>query len=192
MIPQELYEIEGLDAEAGLNHCGSPENYLDALTAYQERIERNAAEIENFRKEGDIKSLTVKIHSIKSTSRAIGAFEFTDTAERLENAGNAGDIEALEGNLDNFLAVYRALGKALMPLADKSGNDADKPLMSVEELTGIYRSLKKHAENCDYDDIADLGEYLEGFSFPAEESDRIRKICEAISEMDYDIIPELL
>ena len=191
-IPEFIYGIEGLDAEAGSKHCGSPENYLDALMSYQERVARNAEEIEGFWQDKDIRSLTVKIHGIKSTSRAIGAAGLGNTAEMLENAGNAEDVQLLEDKLDDFLTMYRALGDALSPLVKENGDDADKPLMDMEELNGIYRSLKKHAANYDYDDIAELGDYLEGFRVPDEEADKVRKIREAISEMDYDIIPELL
>ena len=82
------------------------------------KAEKKADEIEQCRSANDIRNLTIKIHALKSTSRAIGAVQLGDFAQRLENAGKNEDLETLDRELPDFLSRYRQLGKDLAPLKD--------------------------------------------------------------------------
>ena len=118
VLPDLLFHLEEIDADAGLAYCGDGESYMDALLVYLASVEKKADEIEQCRSANDIRNLTIKIHALKSTSRAIGAVQLGDFAQRLENAGKNEDLETLDRELPDFLSRYRQLGKDLAPLKD--------------------------------------------------------------------------
>ncbi len=191
-IPDFLYHIDGLDVAAGLKYCGDAEDYLFALKAFQERVAENAAVIEDYRLKKDIKNMTVKVHGVKSTSRAIGALELGDLAEKIENAGNEKDPDISDNDIERFLNDYRALGNTLSPVNEAPRHDTERPFLSSKELREILGLLKSHSENADYDNIEKIGEQLADSTVSPEESDYVHKICSAISELDYDELAELL
>ncbi len=196
-IPSFLYQVSGIDVAAGLDYCGDAEDYLIALIAFQERVVENAALIEEYWRKQDMKNVTVKIHGVKSTSRAIGALSLGELAATLEKAGHAADSAISDEEIDLFLREYRALGQALLPLQEASHQgtspqDTDLPPLSLDELREILGCLKKHVENADYDNIETIGEQLSGSAIPPEAADYVQKLCHAISDLEYDELDALL
>lgn len=115
-LPAFLYDIKELDPDAGLSYCGDAEDYIMALTLYLGSAEEKAEEIEKYWAAGDIKNTTVKVHGLKSSSRAIGALELGEFAERLEKAGNSNDTEILDKELEILISRYRQLANELEPI----------------------------------------------------------------------------
>lgn|GEM_PF-2616359 len=190
-IPASLYRIAGLDVDAGIRYCGDADDYLFAVKAFSERVEENATLIGKYLLDGDTANMTVKVHGVKSTARAIGALELGDLAERIEKAGKE-DRDIPDADIEKFLSDYRELGKALSSVVedDETGNasaaDAQQTCISVDDLKDILDRLKKHSENADYDEIDRIGELLSASVVPAQESDHVHKICRAIFDLDYD------
>ncbi|MBR6391638.1 MAG: response regulator, partial [Lachnospiraceae bacterium] len=118
LLPDFLYEIKEIDTHAGLNYCGDAEDYIMALQMYVSSAEQKAAEIEKYWEAQDIKNTTVKIHALKSASRAVGALELGEFAARLEQAGNNGDTETLAKEIGDLISGYRQLAKELEPVND--------------------------------------------------------------------------
>ncbi len=118
VLPDFLYELKELDTDSGLDYCGDVEDYIYTLRMYMGSAEEKAREIEDYRAAGDIKNTTVKIHALKSASRAIGALALGEFAARLEKAGNSGDTDTLDKELGKLIAGYRQLAKDLEPLND--------------------------------------------------------------------------
>nr|MCR5347324.1 response regulator [Fretibacterium sp.] len=72
-LPDWLLKIGEIDTASGLKHCGGEEGYLETLKIYGENAEANADEIGKFWRARDIANTTIKVHALKSTSRAVGA-----------------------------------------------------------------------------------------------------------------------
>ncbi|MBR6325855.1 MAG: response regulator, partial [Lachnospiraceae bacterium] len=122
-LPELLFHLQGIDPDAGLAYCGDGESYLEALGLFRDSAEKKATEMEKYREAGDVKSLTIKVHALKSAARAIGALELGDFAARLENAGNSGDQELLDQELGELVFRYRSLAGELEPLRDPERPD---------------------------------------------------------------------
>jgi len=191
-IPEFLYSVTGLDVDAGIRYCGDEEEYIFALKIYQERVRENADIIEEYWLKEDIRNMTVKIHGIKSTSRAVGALSVGNYAEYLEKAGNEDDRDTLAKNIYRFLDDYRELGSALDPIAEDPGQDDMQVTVSSKELKEIIDKLKIYTENSDYDEIERIGEKLSNAKVGPEDSELVSRICNAISELDFDVIEELM
>jgi HPt (histidine-containing phosphotransfer) domain-containing protein len=89
-----------------------------ALEMYLGSAENKAKEIEDYWAAGDIKNTTIKVHALKSASRAIGALKLGEFAARLEEAGNNDDTETLSAELGELISGYRQLARDLEPLDD--------------------------------------------------------------------------
>ncbi|MCR5813064.1 MAG: transporter substrate-binding domain-containing protein [Desulfovibrio sp.] len=112
-IPDFLYQIQEIDLNTGLRHCGNASIYLEALSAYVETISQNAQVIADYWQKQDIKNLTIKVHALKSSARIIGALSLASLAEKLEQAGHDHQLKVLADNLETLLSNYRALGQKL-------------------------------------------------------------------------------
>ncbi|MCR5683973.1 MAG: response regulator, partial [Lachnospiraceae bacterium] len=122
-LPDFLYGLKELNLDSGLDYCGDAEDYIMALETYLGSAAKKAEEIEKYWEARDIKNTTVKVHGLKSSSRAIGALDLGEFAARLEEAGNNDDSEILDKELGEFISRYRQLAKDLEPLNDLSGSD---------------------------------------------------------------------
>ncbi len=190
-LPEWLYGTEGLDVLAGVRCCGSPESYLEALKVYAETTRTNADEIEAYWHEGDLESVTVKIHALKSTSKTIGASELGELAERLEEAGKTGDAPTIGANVGSLLARYRTLGKALSPLLARPADDT-LPLIAPEQLREAYDAILEFTQALDFDSIAFTVDSLRAYRIPEGETERFDRLAHAVENFDWDQIGEIL
>ena len=192
-LPEFLYQLDEIDVEAGLGHCGSGESYIATLITYLDTALKNADDIEMFWKAGEIKNVTTKVHALKSTSKAIGATELGEFAEKLEEAGGRGDMEMLDRELPKLIADYRKLAGDLEPLHERSVSEEDgRPQITSEELNEAYKKLLDFGENFDFDSMVDVVESLGQYSIPEDEATRVAAIIKAADDLDYEMIPEII
>lgn len=192
-LPEFLYQLDEIDVEAGLGHCGSGESYIATLITYLDTALKNADDIEMFWKAGEIKNVTTKVHALKSTSKAIGATELGEFAEKLEEAGGRGDMEMLDRELPKLIADYRKLAGDLEPLHERSvSEEDDRPQITSEELNEAYKKLLDFGENFDFDSMVDVVESLGQYSIPEDEATRVAAIIKAADDLDYEMIPEII
>ena len=123
VLPKFLHELKELDIDSGISYCGDTEDYLMTLETYLGSAKKKADEIEEYWAAKDIKNTTIKVHALKSSSRSIGALELGDFAEKLEKAGNSGDVDILDKELGELISRYRQLARDLEPLNDKDESD---------------------------------------------------------------------
>ncbi len=190
-LPDWLNETRGVDIKAGVHHCGTEEAYLSALKVFAESILPNATEIESYYEQEDWKNYTTKVHALKSSSRIIGAQELFERAMRLENAGNAGYVNEIRECTGDLLSLYRSYAEKLAPLLIKE-SDEGKPMIETEALVEAYDALREMAEVFDYDSAMYVLESLEEYRIPEEETERYKKIRQAIGKPDWEKLMELL
>ena len=194
VIPDFLRKIDGLDINVGIMHCGNQRSYIDTLKTYIDNAKDNTEEIEKYWKARDIKNTSVKIHSLKSASRVIGAVDLGDFAARLEEAGEAGDIGALENEIQALLTDYRHLVKELEPIGEinKDKPAYELPLIPEKEMQDAFEALSETCSSYDYDKVGNIMKELEKYSFPETEAARYEAIKKAVNNFDYDMIPDIL
>ena len=192
-LPDWLAGVEEIDRPTGLRFCGTPEVYLDTLTIYAKNVEAFAGEIERAYGAGDVATVTVKIHALKSTSLAIGAAELSALARDLEAAGHAGDTETLDAQLGGLIARYRALGRRLAPLTEQeAGRDGELPAISGKQLQTAYDMIRSLLADFEYDRAASVIDSLRGFRLPESERERCGRLRSAAENFDWDRLEEIL
>ena len=112
-IPPQIKEIYELDIESGIEYCGDEEEYMEALKVYASSVADKAARIRGFIRDKDLKNLTMTAHSVKSTSRAIGAKELSALAEEIEKKAEGFDEAERNVKVSDFLTKYEDLGNKI-------------------------------------------------------------------------------
>ena len=191
-LPDWLYAVDGLDVASGIRHCGTEDTYLDTLTIYAKNAAGNADEIEHFWNAGDVANTVVKVHALKSTSRAVGAEDLGALAEKLELAGKAGDTATLGAELDDLLARFRALAQSLAPLHATEQVSEDMPDATDEQLREAYDTLREFAANLDTDGAVFVLDRLDGFRLPEAERARCSALRRAVEGFAWEQIDDIL
>ncbi len=186
-LPEQLYNIKEINVNSGLMHCGTAGTYLSAVATYAGTAADTADEAERLLRDGDIHNATVKIHSLKSTSRVIGAMELGALAEELEAAGNANDTEKLNARSGELFARCRELGRQLSQLTKKDS----LPMISDDELNEAYTLIREFLSVDDLESAMQIISGIEGYSFPDSEKHRCAALIKAAREYDYDAMREL-
>ncbi|MBP5200348.1 MAG: response regulator [Schwartzia sp.] len=121
-LPDWTRHLPGIDLAVGVENCDTAEDYLDALAVFASSIRGKSDEIERLWKEEDYETYTLKVHSLKSMARLIGANLLSSLAADLEYAGKHGDVEMIKEKTPTLLSKYRVYAKYLSRLLD---DDAD-------------------------------------------------------------------
>ena len=194
IIPKFVRDIAEIDIEAGIRNNGDEEAYIETLKTYAEMVGGHIDDIERFMTADDIENATIKIHALKSTSRIIGAADIGELAQRLETAGKANDTETLNNELGGLLERCRKLGEQLSPLVESRSEEEDEslPLIPEEELHEAYNLIKEANASFQLENVNEIAESLKGYRIPDAEKERVRNIIKAVSELEYDKLPEII
>ncbi len=149
-LPKVIFDYPELVAEKGVEYCGDAEDYLFALETFEVSVDAKADQIEENFRNRDYESLALNVHSLKSTSGAIGAASLSGKAKEMEAAAKACDQEALEKNIPLLLSEYRDLKAVLTDVLshrDQAEETSHASLAVVEEEKNRMLSMAlKEAE----------------------------------------------
>ena len=203
-IIEVLKDIEGISVSEGLEYCGTPAAFIKFINTFYNSIEKKAAELaEAFRNE-DYSLYGMKAHSLKSTSRFIGASELSAFALKMEEAGEIMDSSYIKENHERFLAFYRSYLEKLSALdtaddkysgschnrEDISGG-AQKEIIPAEELKDAYRSLSDCISMMDYDGVEFILAELKKYKIPDKDGETLAKLNKLLMTMEWDEMQKL-
>ena len=196
-IPESLAPLQGaewLDMRIGIKNSGSVEAYLPLLKIFYESIDETEQAIEGFYAERNIKDYTIKVHALKSSARIIGAKEFGEEAQLLENAGKAGNMDYIRAHHENFIETYRGFTAQLAVVfaneqtaAEDEKHEADAVLME-----SVYEEMREAAEEMDCDRLEEIFTEMEDYRIPDGEVELYKKLKQAVDHFDYEGILTLL
>jgi len=188
-LPAWLKNCKELDTANGVYYCGGISGYLSVLTNYHSSIKDDADTIEDYYRSDDIANYKIKVHAIKSTSRAIGATALSEKARLLEEAGDAGDINYIRNNTDEMLKEYRSYIEILSPL---DISKTDLPDIPEDILSDAYAAIAEFTETKDYDLTHMVTESVKEYKLSPNDEKCFAAIRTCLSRMDWDGIKEIL
>ncbi len=183
------YEV---DVERGIKNSESVEAYADLLKVFYESMDENAGELDRFYSEGDLKEYTIRIHSLKSSARIIGAYCLGEEAQRLEDAGKREDGVYIRDHHDDFMEDYGRLRQPLSFIFSMNEENKDRRPADAELMASVYREIKAAAEEMDTGRLDEIFDRMEEYAVPEEEAERWKKIRTAYDQFDYSDIVALL
>jgi len=104
----------GVDVNVGISFTGDDENmYMSLLAAYAAEEGEKAANIKECYRTRDWKNYGVYVHSLKSTSKMIGAAALAEIAAESEAASNTEDTLVIDKNHDKMMEMYASLAAVI-------------------------------------------------------------------------------
>ena len=84
----------GLNVDSALVFAyGDEDFYLELLTDYVKEASDRCAQLTSFLEQGNLKDYEILVHSIKSSSKTVGADDLSELARDLETAAKRGDLD---------------------------------------------------------------------------------------------------
>lgn len=179
-------KIDGLDISVGLSYTGTEKIYKGALKDYYRDILKKSDLIEKYAREKLIKDYTIEVHSLKSSSKIIGATKLSDMAKELEEAGNENNIKKIEKETPELLKLYRSYLEILEPYSY-----GDKKILSKEEVTddklkAQVRKLLAAIKDFDINKAETISKKILSFDMYKEDETSFREIDSLIEELEYE------
>ncbi|MCR5322804.1 MAG: response regulator [Lachnospiraceae bacterium] len=193
-IKKELENIKKsgiIDIDKGIENSGSIRGYLPILKIFYDSIEEKAGEIERYLNDGDLKNYTIKVHALKSSARIIGATEFGEEAQVLENAGKSNDIDYIREHQKGFMNKYRSFKKALSGIFETM-KQSDKTVADKQLLDDAYKEIYDAADAMDCDRLSEVFKELDAYSIPKNDAGLWKSLKDAASDYDYEKIQILM
>ena len=193
-LPEEFKNLAGspIDVETGLKNSGTVDSYKGLLKIFHESVDGMAEEIKRLYDAKDIQNYTIKVHALKSSARIIGANEFGEEAQRLEDAGKSGDLDYIRKHHDEFMSEYSYLKKLTAKASGGDLSDSERTEAAPELMTLIYSRLKSAAEDMNCDRLEQILEEMSKYTVPANEAELWGKVKAAADIYDYEEIVNLL
>ena len=100
----------GLNVDSALVYsCGDEDFYLELLTDYAGQASDRCAELTSYLEAGNLKDYEILVHSIKSSSKTIGADDLSELAKLLESAAGDSDADYVRQHHDALVSGLEEL-----------------------------------------------------------------------------------
>ena len=125
----------GINPEVGLKYCLNDEKfYMSVLSEYSQSAEEKISKLQKFFDAQDWENYSILIHSVKSTSRMIGAVELAEIAAGLEKNANGKDSGAVFNEHGKMKNLYKKTAEAIRSLCETENseiilNDDDEEIL---------------------------------------------------------------
>ena len=121
MLDTEALHRIGIDTEEGIAYCADdPEFYEDMLREYLQESDGRAADLRRFYALQDWSQYGLCAHTVKSTSKMIGAKAVSELAREMELACRSRDAASVLTGHDRFLREYTDLADGLRTVMQTS------------------------------------------------------------------------
>ncbi|MBR1441645.1 MAG: EAL domain-containing protein [Lachnospiraceae bacterium] len=193
-----LPEMEGILQDVGLRNCGTKESYLEIMKVYFEAMDGVRANIETAFENKDWQSYINYVHSLKSTSRTIGAMKLSNLSAGLEEAGYKGNLEQIRQETPKLLEMQKALQEVLDRVEilkaeeETEVAEEEKEPIGDEALQEAYRSMDEVSSLFDYDTMEFMLKSLDQYRLQKRDRIVVKKLKDLLKEVKWDEIQELL
>jgi HPt (histidine-containing phosphotransfer) domain-containing protein len=175
-----------------LQSLGSVDLYKTIVSDYYKSGAKALGAIREAYDNEDWEDYTRRVHTLKSSSRQIGAFALGDDAEALEKAGKAGDIGFIKDHADALVLSYRDLLDRLSEHFKPEEEAQDLEEMTEEVLSGLFSELKEACDELDMDKMEQVEEKLKAYSYDKALLPAMEQLYEAIENVDTESCIQLM
>ena len=193
-IPQELswiYDVEGISVEEGIKNSGGISNFIFSLHMFLDTIDGNVKVISDAYESDNIRLYTIKVHSLKSSARIIGAMDLSTLCQQLEDAGNKEDKTFIDDNTDKMLKDYVDFKEKLKGINEEASNE-DKEMIPEDELKDAYNALAEVIPMMDYDSVEMIIEQVKEYALPKEDEEKFNELNRMLKLFDWDGMEALI
>ena len=179
-----LPDIPGINAADGIKYSGSEKMWHKLLGDFYKVIDAKANKLEKCVADGLIRDYTIEVHALKNTARMAGAGQLSDWFHRMEDCGNAGDVDTIVKETPDLIREMKSFKEILRPYGE-AGNQ-NKAEVSAEELVQILTKMRDAMDGFDLDGVDNAMEELEKVRIP----DSCTQLMETLRVAVVDVMME--
>ena len=176
---------KGISTSEGIGYTGSEEKYISAMQRYFNNFESNVEAVKGFLNASDVEGYCIKVHSLKSNSRMIGAGALADAFEELEMAARSNSIEVIDAKTQPTLEMYDELIKKLSPI-DELGDVRAADEISADVAKDTADKLLVALDDFDDELSKELAKKLSGYPFRITQKEKLKEAIAYIEDFMYD------
>ncbi|MCL2078842.1 MAG: ATP-binding protein [Oscillospiraceae bacterium] len=136
--------IEGVDVDKGIRTSGDRiDLYLEILATFMEEANERITQLRDYVSNGNIRLYTISVHALKGALANIGAAELSESALKLERAGESKNIDYIEKNNDRFINGIRRLLTSLKAALEESAKGISRGKTATKEDTEEFLKTLK-------------------------------------------------
>lgn len=184
--PAKSLDIEGLDTKSALELIGNEDLFFTILKEYYTSIDKKADTILEHKKAERWRDYTIEVHSLKSTSKQIGANKVSAMAAELERAGNEGNHSIIIEKTDEMIAEYLRYKDILAPVFPDIQLSAEVKTADNTEIAALLDEMKEALDNFDTLQIDDVIEKMSGYSYPETQTEYFENLKSNAEISDLD------
>ena len=185
----ELRDQDMIDVDSGVYFNGSMDAYKKSLRSFNDLIDKKVSELNTLYSEGNTKDYMIKVHALKSSLRTIGAAKLGDEAQKLEDAGKAGDLDFIAAHHDDFTKKLVSLKEIIEKVLSRyKVKLSSLPKAGRDMMAGVFEDIYHAAEELDSYRLDGIFSRMEAYSIPEEDQPLFEKLKSAYNEFDYDLI----
>ena len=115
----------GVDPQTGLKYSQNDDMlYKTLLSEYAAGMENKAENLNSNLRAKDWDTYSIYVHSLKSTSKMIGATALSEQAARLEAASSDKDVDTILAEHDSMMEKYKAVARAIFTMIPEAESQA--------------------------------------------------------------------
>ena len=148
--PENVFDaLPGIDKETAIMYCGSAEDFMELAEVYCDSGKTYARDLQSAFDGEDLKCYALLSHTIKSTSKTLGAIHLSELALSQETAAKEGLEEIVNQAHENFISEYRGILDSLSAALGKGGTPKKikKASAGMREIEN-WGELREELEQC--------------------------------------------
>lgn len=178
-------DIKELNVKHAISLLGSEKLFLSVLKEYYHNIDSKSKNILDHKTAKQWREYTIEVHSLKSTSKQIGADHLSHLAAELEKAGNDGDVDLIMEKTDDMIKEYLQLKDVL------SNYFADTPNTKVrnaksKDISRMLEEMQEALDNFDTLQIDEVIEEMSTFKYSGKNEELFENLKLAAANSDID------
>lgn len=183
----EFNGFKKIDVAKGLSYTnGNTYMYNSLVKDFAMSIEDKEELIKKLAADEDVSRFTIEVHSLKSTSKILGAIQLSDRALELERLGHKRDMEAIKRKLPGLIEEIDSVIEDLKPFAKEEEDHVNKVPLDRDDAREKLRKLFYAADDFDYEKAKDLIAEISSYKYPSIVEELCSLLSDSIEDIDYD------
>ena len=179
---ESVPEIKELNVKEAVKMLGSEKLYMTVLKEYYSNIQDKIRIIDNHFSSENWREYTIEVHSLKSTSRQIGAEYVGELAAELEKAGNEGNISLIKEKNAHLISEYEKYIEILKPVFGESEEEKE----DSDNLYTLLEKIEKAVADYDILEIEEVLSEIEKCGFADDQRTEFDELTRCIEKADLD------
>ena len=194
-ILQSIAGISQIDLDKGIETAGGEDSYLVIARNFYDTAPSRINMLKDYYADRDVQNYTIQVHALKSTARLIGAYELSERAWELEQAGRATDWETIDAGTEKVIASYEELHREfdnVYGAGEDAGAADDRELMDEDELKSNLSDMRELLDAFDFETAKELFESLGDYKMPKDFEPVAAAIRAQLAEVNRDEVIRLI